>query len=76
MENVLQIRLTVRKYLWHEFVRDTKYFIIYLIRWANALSWVILHRSLLTLIRQSPRLIKKVFWITMICMWTYLFIRG
>lgn len=76
MESVVRVNIRVRKYLWREFVYDVVNLMVYLLRWANALSWVFLHRSLLTLIRQSVKFVKKTFWIFMGLVWLYLFIAG
>jgi len=46
MENVLQIRVTVRKYTWHEFVYDVVYVTYATLVISNALSKRFLHVSL------------------------------
>jgi hypothetical protein len=76
MENVLQIRLTVRKYTWGEFVHDVCFVLYATIVISNALSKRFLHISLRQLAVGFYKTIVWGFWIFMISMWSYLLING
>ena len=76
MENVLRVRLTVRKYLWSEFVHDVCYILYAAIMISNALSKRYLKLSLGQLLRVTLRTIQWTFWAIMITIWSYLLIGG
>ncbi len=76
MENVLQIRLTVRKYTWHEFVHDVCFVLYAAIMISNALTKRYLHVSLRQIARGVRTAVKWVYWIALVCIWSFLLIAG
>lgn len=76
MENVLQVRVTVRKYFWCEFVHDVIWTLAFIFYHTNTLSKRYLHLSLRQLLQGFYTAIKwglLIFWIGA---WSYLLIRG
>jgi hypothetical protein len=76
MDGTVQVNITVRKYLWSEFVHDVCYVLYATIMISNALSKRFFHRSIPQLARGLYKILTWTFWIFMISLWTYLFIDG
>ncbi len=76
MEQVLRVRVTVKKYAWHEFVRDVIRVLVWSALMANAFSWRFLHISLLQVFRTFRSYVTWGFWGIIIGIWIYELIVG
>ncbi|MCX6791503.1 MAG: hypothetical protein NT149_00505 [Candidatus Gottesmanbacteria bacterium] len=74
MDGTVQVRITVRKYLWSEFVHDVCYVLYATIMITNALSKRYFHLSLRQIARGVRTAVQWIYWIALIGIWSFVLI--
>jgi len=72
MGQIIRVRISVTPYRWNDFVNDIAWAAVVCYVLTNEITKKVFRRS----VRQIVKLIPRLYWLTLICIWTYLIIGG